>query len=232
LKIHIAGLAVALQDVDGVFADLDATYREFATRGDAYARGPANPHLCYSGCSHCCRHGTFFSVTLAEALRVALAVSELDDGQKARILADADRAHALQQDLFGRDSDTRDIPGRRDEEAFGARLARVATEGISCPLLEGDLCGIYPARPLECRAYGYPVDAFAADEDGTRVFRSLCSLYEGLVLHDYVRARDLRDCLHELSQRLAGGAEHGRFTSAEAILAEIEYDGPAGEEGS
>jgi len=231
VKIHIAGLAVSLHDVDGVLADLDATYREFAARGDAYASGPANPHLCFSGCSHCCRDGAFFAVTLAEAVRLALAVSELDDGQQARILADADRAHALQRDVFGHDSEQPDVPGQRDEEVLGTRLNRVATAGVSCPLLEGDLCGVYPARPLVCRAYGYPVDAFAVEENGTRVFSSLCKLYEGLVLHDYVRARELRDRLQGLSQRLTGGAEHGRFTSAEAILAGIEYDGSAGGEG-
>jgi Fe-S-cluster containining protein len=230
LKIHIAGLAVSLHDVDGVLADLDATYREFAACGDAYARGPANPHLCYSGCSHCCRRGAFFTLTLAEALRVALAVNELDDSHKARILAESDRAHALQRDLFAGEGEVPDVPGQRDEAAFGARLARVATAGLPCPLLEDDHCAVYPARPLTCRAYGYPVDVFAVEEGSTRVFSSLCSLYEGLVLHDYVRARDLGDRLHELSRRLAGGTEHGQFTSAEAILAGIEYDGRVGEE--
>jgi Fe-S-cluster containining protein len=231
VKIHIAGLAIPLHDVDGVLADLDAAYREFASRGEGYARGPANPHLCFSGCSHCCRDGAFFAVTLAEAVRLAFAVSELDDTEKVRIVADADRVHALQRDLFTAEGDAPDIPGHREKSLFSARIARVAAAGVACPLLEAGQCAAYPARPLVCRAYGYPVDAYASEENGIRVFRSLCKLYEGLVLHDYVRAQDLRQQLHELSRRLTRGDEAGRFTSAEAVLATIEYDGSGVGEG-
>jgi hypothetical protein len=69
------------------------------------------------------------------------------------------------------------------------------------------------------------VDAYAVETEDTVVFRSLCHLYTGLVPRDYVRGRDLRLRLAELSRRLGGGQEFGRFTSAEAILAELHEAG-------
>jgi len=54
------------------------------------------------------------------------------------------------------------------------------------------------------------------------MFRSLCVLYEGMQLADYVRAKDLRERLAELSRCLGGGRDWGRFTSPEAILAHVE----------
>jgi Fe-S-cluster containining protein len=88
-------------------------------------------------------------------------------------------------------------------------------------MLIDDLCSVYDARPMLCRAYGFPVDAYAVESRDTLVFRSLCVLYEGTQLVDYVRAKDLKAQLNELSVRLAGGRDHGRFTSSEAILATV-----------
>jgi Fe-S-cluster containining protein len=215
--MKIAGLCVELHDVGGVLADLDAVYGEFDTRSAAYARTPSNPHLCFAGCSHCCRRGAFFAVTLVEALRWTLAVAGLPEPLAARVRTESMRLLELQREAFGEDS-----PGNRDEETFSARVARVAAAGPACPLLEDDRCSVYANRPFLCRAYGFPVDAYAVETETAIAFRSLCHLYEGLALADWVPARDLRARLGELSRRLAGGAELGRFTSAEAILARVE----------
>jgi Fe-S-cluster containining protein len=91
----------------------------------------------------------------------------------------------------------------------------------ACPLLVDDLCSVYHDRPLLCRAYGFPVDAYAVQSDSTIVFRSLCVLYEGMQLFDYIRAKDLKGRLIELSRRLGGGRDWGRFTSPEAILSRV-----------
>ena len=72
-----------------------------------------------------------------------------------------------------------------------------------------------------CRAYGFPVDAYSVQGGNTIVFRSLCVLYEDMQLTDYIRAKDLKDRLAELSHRL-GGRDWGRFTSPEAILSHVE----------
>ena len=74
-----------------------------------------------------------------------------------------------------------------------------------------------------CRAYGFPVDAYAVKSDAAIVFRSLCQLYDGLSLSDYVRAEDLKDRLRQISRRLGGNRDWGRFTSAEAIMATLHY---------
>lgn len=237
--MRIAGLEVVLHDVEDVLAGLEATYGEFEVRIAEYVRVPSNPHLCFAGCSHCCRRGAFFAVTLVEALRWALGVANLPDAPAARVRAETDRLLALQNDVFRRvtplpqhdasrkhASDTaplprRDRPGDRDKATFSARVAQVAKAGPACPLLEDDRCSVYANRPFLCRAYGFPVDAYAVEETSTMTFRSLCHLYAAVVLQDYVVARDLRAQLDTLSKRLAGGKSLGRFTSAEAVLAEV-----------
>ena len=73
-----------------------------------------------------------------------------------------------------------------------------------------------------CRAYGLPVDAYAVHSPDAIVFRSLCVLYEGMQLSNYVRAQELKVRLTDLSIRLGGGRDWGRFTSPEAILAKLD----------
>lgn len=214
MQLRIAGATLRLHDPDAALAALERVYAEFAARGAAYAARETNPHLCFAGCSHCCRKGAFFAVTLVEALRLALAVAELPPALAARVRNDASRL----LDLQGRMG-----PGERhDEAAFNAWVARVARTGPACPLLEGDLCSVYAARPFLCRAYGFPVDAYAVETEASITFRSLCHLYADKELHEFVPARDLKPRLAELSRALSGAADPGRFTSAEAILARLE----------
>jgi Fe-S-cluster containining protein len=135
----------------------------------------------------------------------------------------AESLKTLQRKEFPRVDGLPDKPGARDEAQFSARVTRVSRTGPACPLLEGDLCGVYADRPLLCRAYGFPVDAYAVRSEATIVFRSLCHLYEGMETADYVRAEDLKRRVREVSRRLGGGRDWGRFTSAEAILARVDY---------
>lgn len=58
-----------------------------------------------------------------------------------------------------------DIP---PAEAATLRAAAVAAEASEeCPLLEGELCRLYAARPLICRTHGLPL--LVEDEAGRRV---------------------------------------------------------------
>jgi Fe-S-cluster containining protein len=132
----------------------------------------------------------------------------------------------LQKAVFADGTAPEDRPGSRDEANFSRRVSALNRLHPSCPMLFDDLCSIYGARPLLCRAYGFPVDAFSVESGHTKVFRSLCHLYEGMRLSDYVRARDLRARLGEISLRLAGGREWGRFTSIEAALSTLVLDEP------
>jgi Fe-S-cluster containining protein len=220
--LHIAGLRLGLEAPESALEELDEVYRDFEARGRAYASERSNPHLCFAGCSACCRKGAFFAVTLVEALRWAQAVADLHEPLRSAAQEEARSLFLAQRELFQRPGEAADVPGRREERRFSAQVSRVAKTGPACPLLDGDLCSVYEGRPLLCRAYGFPVDAYSVEDDSEIVFRSLCSLYAGKALQDYVRARDLRQRLGHLSRRLAGGRDVGRFTSAEAILARIE----------
>lgn len=224
VHIDIAGLGIDLHDAESALADLSSLYAEFNARSDAYKSDAANPHLCKAGCSHCCKRGAYFGVTLAEAVAWSAAI----DALPADLRSPAHRAaHALiveQARLFTDNVSPPDIPGERDEPSFSARISRLNRDlGPACPILAADLCAVYESRPMLCRAYGFPVDAYAVRSDSAIVFRSLCQLYDGLSLSDYVRAEDLKDRLRQISRRLGGNREWGRFTSAEAIIATLTY---------
>lgn len=217
MQFQIAGLTLHLYDCDRVLSELEGIYREFDARGRDYARDVSNPHLCFAGCSHCCRRGAFFAVTLVEAVRWTRAVVGLSEELRSNVQTEAERLMALQETEFS--GEPRVVPGQRDEGVFRSRVAQVARQGPGCPLLHADMCSVYEGRPFLCRAYGFPVDTYAVETARALTFRSLCHLYEGHELLSYIRGMDLRQRLDELSARLTRGREVGRFTSAEALLA-------------
>ena len=132
----------------------------------------------------------------------------------------AGELYAWQIETFVAEDGSPDRPGYRDEAEFTARISNLNRKRHpTCPLLVDDLCSVYPDRPFLCRAYGFPVDAFSVQSEHALVFRSLCHLYAGLSLTDYVRAKDLHAQPASISQQVTGGRDFGRFTSAEAILA-------------
>lgn len=220
-RIDIADLCIVLHDLQEVQAELATVYGEFDRRGEIFKADSRNPHLCRAGCNHCCKKGAVFAVTLAEAVQWSLAVESLPADQRERSRHQAEVLLARQREIFAQDSSRADVPGHRDEAVFSARIARLNAFGPACPLLAADLCSTYADRPLLCRGYGFPVDAYAVEGGGTIAFRSLCVLYEGMQLVDYIRAHDLKRRLAELSVRMGGGRDWCRFTSIEAILARV-----------
>ncbi|HPF39563.1 MAG TPA: YkgJ family cysteine cluster protein [Phycisphaerae bacterium] len=222
-QLHIAGLSIALFDATRVLDDLRALYADFAERTNAFRADARNPHLCAAGCSACCKKGAVFAVTLVEALELSLAIHALPTSVRDNASAAARELVPEQHRVFAGAEGPADQPGRREEPMFSRRIGALNRElGPACPLLADDLCSVYAARPLLCRAYGFPVDAYAVRADGAITFRSLCVLYEGKQLVDYVRAETIRTQLEELSDRLAGNRSVGRFTSIEAIVARID----------
>lgn len=219
--LDIAGCACPLTDTETILGDLACVYEAFQHRGEAYRADPRNPHLCRARCSHCCERGAFFAVTLAEALMLALAVEALTIDHRQHVWQAAQSLLRLQQEVFAQVHGPPDIPGRRDEEFFSKRIGRVSRTGASCPLLHEQLCSIYESRPFLCRAYGFPTDAYAVETDAVIVVRSLCHLYDGLDLQEVIPGKDLKQQLADLSTRLGGGRQWGRFTSIEAILARV-----------
>ena len=222
-RISIAGLDIELSDVAAVLRELRETYGEFARRCEAFKTDARNPHLCRAGCSHCCKSGAVFAVTLAEAVELGTAMGELPEERRSSYVGAAERLIGEQKRVFSAIAGDADVPGRRDESIFSRRVSRLNEVKPACPLLDGDLCSVYEGRPLLCRAYGFPVDAYAVKTDEAIVFRSLCVLYEGMQLRGYVRAEELKERMAALSRRIGGGRAWGRFTSIEAILARIVY---------
>ncbi len=222
-NLSIAGLSIPLHESDDVLAQVRDMYSEFDSRTDTFKADKRNPHLCAAGCSHCCKQGAVFAVTLAEAVEWTLSIEALPPRKLNEARSAAEHLLRDQQRIFARVDGPTDVAGRRDESTFSARISALNAElGPACPLLVDDLCSVYEARPMLCRAYGFPVDAYAVRSDSAIVFRSLCVLYEGKQLVDYVRAEDLKARLNALSRRIAGGQDVGRFTSIETILAGVD----------
>jgi hypothetical protein len=99
------------------------------------------------------------------------------------------------------------------------RRARAATTDSPCPLLAGDLCLLYDARPIICRTHGLPL--LAAGDDGVRRidfcpenFRGIASLPGSAVIDldrlntalaaiDALFAREHRDKASDAPERLS-----------------------------
>ncbi len=222
-QFSIAGLTIKLTDESVALDDLRALYKEFYHRSDAFKADERNPHHCAAGCSHCCKQGAVFAVTLVEAALLARAIHSLPTAKREFAKRAAQRLLKEQQRIFATIEGPVDQPGAREEPLFSARISALnAALGPTCPLLVDDLCSVYDDRPMLCRAYGFPVDAYAVKAESAMVFRSLCVLYENERLVDYVRAEDLKARLSDLSIRLTGGRDVGRFTSVEVVLADFE----------
>ncbi len=90
------------------------------------ARPPTIPITCRSGCAYCCY--SYVGVTAPEVFRLANAVR-------------ASRNEALKVDHVR----ARGLPlrGLNPSERTGRKLP--------CPVLVGDLCGVYHERPMVCR---------------------------------------------------------------------------------
>ena len=103
------------------------------------AHPPRQTVACRMGCDHCCH--LYVSATAPELLAIAEHVAawppERRDALRSR-LADA-------------------LPATR-----GLSPVERVGLGLPCPMLEDGLCGIYPVRPLGCRAYA-SFDAAACD---------------------------------------------------------------------
>lgn len=221
VQLEIAGLVIRLHDLNEVLAELRSLYDAFQRRSDSFKSNRSNPHLCRAGCSHCCRSGAVFAVTLAETVFWCRSIEALSQTQREACREKAKQLLEQQHCVFPQIDGPTDIPGLRDEALFSARVSKLNATGPACPLLIDDLCSVYDGRPMLCRAYGFPVDAYSVQSDSVFVFRSLCQLYDGMELSDYVRARDLKNRLSTLSLRLGGGRDWKRFTSPEAILARL-----------
>lgn len=106
------------------------------------AIGRPAPWACRAGCAHCCSHPV--GIAYGEALRLLQAIAALPDPERRRLRAAI--AAAAQAT---------------------AALPWLQLSRRPCPLLDGQRCAVYAARPLACRAFGSTdAEACAADARG------------------------------------------------------------------
>lgn len=178
------------------------------------ANPPRQEIACRMGCAHCCH--LYVSATAPELLTIAEHISEWPEERRVALSARLQSASKLTRSLS---------PAER------VRLSH------PCPMLEDGLCGIYPVRPLGCRAYA-SFDVAACERSTrerdaeapipvprinmrTRRFLSHClraALNErGLDAHSYELIDGLATVLN------TSGAD-ARWVSGESILEGVQTD--------
>ncbi|NPA58309.1 MAG: YkgJ family cysteine cluster protein [Aquificae bacterium] len=78
---------------------------------------------CGKGCTHCC-YGWLVKMTVPEALYMLRELNSLPERKREKLAEKLER-YALVEDYTN----------------------------VPCPMLEGELCAVYPARPYICRTY-------------------------------------------------------------------------------
>ncbi len=106
---------------------LEAARIDLAARFSASHLGGPNPTTCRSGCSNCCYHPVTISILEGTLLY----------------------RHLKKEGLFT--SEMRKHLQHSSDTLLGASYAVWLLSVIACPLLDGDKCTAYSARPFVCR---------------------------------------------------------------------------------
>jgi Fe-S-cluster containining protein len=132
--------------------------RQVTEKAVARARAAGKEVSCRAGCGACCRQLVAISVVEAQAL--AEYVASLPDERQAAVRARfADALRRLEAAGLLDPAEPRgarallaaDVAGRSETVHEVAR--RYFKQGIACPFLEDESCGVYEHRPLVCREY-------------------------------------------------------------------------------
>jgi Fe-S-cluster containining protein len=104
---------------------------------------------CTKGCGACCRQ--LVPIAESEAYQLQELVNEMPEPRRATIQA---RFAAAQEKLQQADLLTKILfPGELSVEEKRRLGLEYFRQGIACPFLEDESCGIHPDRPLACREY-------------------------------------------------------------------------------
>lgn len=103
---------------------------------------------CRAGCGACCRQ--LVPVSPVEARRLATVVEEMPEPRRSQVRARfAAARERLERAGLLADVET---PPAAIESRRGLGL-RYFAQGVACPFLEDESCGIYAERPVACREY-------------------------------------------------------------------------------
>ncbi len=104
---------------------------------------------CTKGCGACCRQ--LVPIAESEAYQLQELVQEMPEPRRATILA---RFAAAKKTLQQTNLLTKILfPGELSVEEKRRLGLEYFQQGIACPFLEDESCGIHPDRPLACREY-------------------------------------------------------------------------------
>jgi Fe-S-cluster containining protein len=144
-------------------ARLVATQLARSARSHVESGGIAVP--CAKGCAACCRY--LVPLSVPEAFRLREEILALDADRRRGIIAAYIRAARLVMNA--------EPPGAHPGEGVGAGRGAAAAEALSrwyaglrldCPLLEAELCAMYPQRPIACREHMVTGDAERCSREG------------------------------------------------------------------
>ncbi len=119
-------------------------------RGVAAAEAAGLKISCRAGCGACCRQ--IVPISQAEARHLARLVEAMPEPRRTQVRERFDAALAA-LDAGGL---LEAIDAAREQVDGDARVElgrRYFGQGVACPFLEDESCGIHPERPLSCRQY-------------------------------------------------------------------------------
>jgi len=149
-QVLVAEAPAALSDIVPLARSL-STLIARTVLADALTAGQNVP--CRKGCSHCCKH--LVPLSVPEAFRLSADLEALPPNRR-RAVTDRFISNAQQLILAG----PPDVPAETIRSEDGTTVSPTGACGrwyaecaLTCPLADGDLCGLYDQRPIACREH-------------------------------------------------------------------------------
>lgn len=146
------------QTITGLLPFAQQLTNELTTLSIAKVESEGKKISCQMGCGACCRQ--LVAISLVEAQDLARVVSEMPPERQA-VIRERFAKGIAKLEATGL-LDAKEAKGNRnliDTEPGSTQssIPRIAKnyfdQGVACPFLENESCGIYPDRPLVCREY-------------------------------------------------------------------------------
>ncbi len=146
------------QTIAGLLPFAQQLTNELTTLSIKHVESEGKKISCQMGCGACCRQ--LVAISLVEAQDLARVVDEMPAERQA-IIRERFAQGIAKLEAVGL-LDPKEQPGNRDlidtePGSTQSSIPRIAKQyfeqGVACPFLENESCGIYPDRPLVCREY-------------------------------------------------------------------------------
>ena len=146
------------QTIGGILPFAQQLTNELTALSIAQVESEGKKISCQMGCGACCRQ--LVAISLVEAQDLARVVSEMPPERQAVIrdrfakgIAKLEAAGLLDAKEPKGDRDLIDTEPGSTQSSIPRIAKHYFEQGVACPFLENESCGIYPDRPLVCREY-------------------------------------------------------------------------------